>query len=63
MKRRLYWFNYVCGRKLKFLMKDGKSHDVIYQCYGCERLFTKTSIGDKRPFTFKEVGESNGNRQ
>lgn len=62
MKERLYWCNYGCGRKIKTLMRDGKTHSVVYICYGCKKLFKKTSIGDKRPYTFEEVGVSNGNR-
>lgn len=61
-KKRLYWCNYGCGRKVRFLMRDGKNHDVIYQCYGCAKLFRKTSIGDKRPFVFEEVGDKNVKR-
>jgi len=55
MKKRAYWCNYGCGRKIKMLMRDDKRHDVIYICYGCKKLFRKTSKGNERPFTFVEI--------
>lgn len=55
MKKRAFWCDKGCGRKIKQLMRDGKTHKMIYICYGCNTLFTKTSIGNNRPFMFEEV--------
>ena len=61
MKKRTYWCIYGCGKKIRLLTRGYiPIYTPVYICYGCKKLFEKISIGDKRPYKFKEMGDKNG---
>ena len=61
MKKRTYWCDCGCGKKVRLLIN--RNHSVIYICYECGMLFRKTSIGNTKPFTFVEVGKSDDDKR